>query len=142
MSSCNKSQPSAVAWEQNNKTMKKYFFIQSKEIPLYRGKLVIILSNDKEKIKNICPIFDDDNIFAHAIFGNYKGTQGFFIILNHKNKYMQINPGVIAHEAHHICSYIADKRGIIIDTNNDEPMAYLIEWIVNEVHKYITHIIK
>lgn len=122
--------------------MEKHFFIQSKEIPIYRGKLVIILSNDKDKIKKICPIFDDDNIFAHAIFGNYKGVQGFFIIINLKNKFMKITPGVIAHEAYHICSFISDKRGITIDTNNDEPIAYLTEWIVNEIHKFINKNIK
>jgi len=53
--------------------MKSKFIITSFEIPLYRGKLVLVLSNDKEKVNEILEIndFDDEKVFAHCLLDNY-----------------------------------------------------------------------
>ena len=43
--------------------------------------------------------------------------------------------GVIAHEAVHITNYVFKHANITLDINNDEPYAYLLGWIVEEIHK-------
>lgn len=45
--------------------------------------------------------------------------------------------GVIAHESIHIANYIFKHANIEFDINNDEPYAYLMGWVVEEIHKAI-----
>jgi hypothetical protein len=40
---------------------------------------------------------------------------------------------VIAHEAVHAANYILSDRGVLCDHDNDEPLAYLVEWVVSKV---------
>jgi len=42
-------------------------------------------------------------------------------------------PGVIAHEAVHIANYVFKQCCILPDLDNDEPQAYLIGWIVEQI---------
>lgn len=117
--------------------MKKYLYRKDKPIPLYRGALVIVLTNSKKKLKNHLNDFGKGGIYAHSILSSYKGRQGFFLILNMHNKYRKIKHGIITHEAIHIAHFIADLRGIKPDHNNDEPITYLSEWITDQVYKFI-----
>ena len=107
------------------------------EIPLYRGNLVVVISNDIDKIKALFPadLFNDENIYAHTLYGNCRGQQDFYIVLNPYSKYRKMYHGTIAHEALHATSFLLDKRGIQIDVNNDEPQAYLIEWVTDKVYE-------
>lgn len=41
----------------------------------------------------------------------------------------------IAHEAVHCCNLIFMHKGIRLDRDNDEPQAYLTDWIVKEIYK-------
>ena len=76
-------------------------------------------------------------IYAHSWFESYKGREGFIMILNFENDFRKITHGVIVHEAIHISNYIALERDIDPDFENDEPIAYLAEWITDEVYKFI-----
>lgn len=42
--------------------------------------------------------------------------------------------GVIAHEAFHLTCHVFDERGIKPDLDNDEPQAYLLEWVVDRIY--------
>jgi acetone carboxylase gamma subunit len=44
--------------------------------------------------------------------------------------------GVMAHEAVHIADFIFTNCGITHDLDNDEPFAYLVEWIINELYEF------
>ena len=117
--------------------MKNYFHEKAVDIPLYRGKLVIILSNNMEQVKSTVECFDKDELFAHSCLRNYKGIQGFFIILNFDNSFAYMTYGIITHEIVHTTGEIADARGIVPDFDNDEPLAYLAEWIAEIVYEFV-----
>jgi hypothetical protein len=117
--------------------MNEYIYIKEKEIPLYRGKLVIVLTNSVSEVKKINPTYSHDFVYASTFFGNWKGMQGFFVIFNFDHKNYAVYNGTITHEALHCANFIGEARGIVNDGVNDEPFAYLAEWITDEIYKFI-----
>ena len=115
----------------------RYIHAKGIEIPLYRGYLLIIISNASDKVRKYIPDFEDEQPFAHTCFTPYRGNEGFAIVLNFEHSHGIVRNGTIAHEAVHAADMIAYCRGIEPDFENDEPMAYLIEWICNEVHRFV-----
>lgn len=87
-------------------------------IPLYFEKLKIVVVDKLDK-----PEYD-----AYVLFEKDK------LVLFVKP---DTTAGVIAHEAVHIANYVFKQCGILPDLNNDEPQAYLIGWIVKQIHKFI-----
>jgi len=117
--------------------MSSYFHLKKVQIPIYRGNLVIIFSDDASKIKSHIDDFDGEDVYGHAIYTMYKNSESFVLILNFHNKSCKMKHGVITHEAVHISSFIAESRGFQPDFNNDEPVAYLAEFVTNEVYKFM-----
>jgi hypothetical protein len=115
---------------------KEYLHKKVIKVPLYKGLLVLIFSNSVEKVKQVVKDYNRNSVYAHAWRFNYKGKEGNAIILNFNND-EKLTHGTIAHEAYHIANFIADSRGLIPDHINDEPIAYLITWITNEVYKFM-----
>lgn len=105
----------------------------NKEIPLYKGQLVVIICDEIEKIKNIAPNFPHSEIFAHSYGKEYNGEEGYFILLNPQSKQAKITNGIIAHEALHIVNILFQQRGVGYQLDNDEHACYLLQWIVDEV---------
>ncbi|KAA9333404.1 hypothetical protein F0P96_10570 [Hymenobacter busanensis] len=73
---------------------------------------------------------DFEAIVWHASTGN---KEGFFAILR-----PTATPETVAHEALHLSHYIMRSRGIKPDLNNDEPHAYLLGWLVRQMHYALT----
>lgn len=113
--------------------MSKYYFEEEFKIPLYRGYLIVIISNDTEKLEDRLPGHEFNHVYAHTIFDNHKGFQGFHIILNLDHPKRPITVGTIAHEALHVTDMVMHERGVIADHVNDEPSAYLIDWVTDRV---------
>ena len=122
-----------------------YLKVEKFEIPLYRGKLIVIISNCVEEVQRIIPEFNPRGFYAHTYLFNYRvdkadGEEGYGLVFNFDHEDPPITPGVIAHESLHAVNMILDNRGVVEDFNNDEPVAYLLEWIVDRVyetmHKY------
>jgi UDP-galactopyranose mutase len=113
----------------------KYLHLKELEVPLYRGKLVVILTNDKEQLQKYIPEFNDIEPYAHTYLINWKGEQGFVIVLNFDNSYRKIHNGTIIHEVIHATHFIAQERGIEANFINDEPITYLAEFIADQVYK-------
>jgi hypothetical protein len=107
------------------------------EIPLYRGILSLIISDNIKEIQTIIPEFDSEEIYAHAYYHKYKEKQCFSVIININNAGKKIKYGTIAHESVHICNMIFELRDIKIEFENDEPQAYLVEWVVDTVMKWL-----
>lgn len=107
------------------------------EIELYRRKLIIIDSRSQKYIQNRLTNveFDDEEIFAHAVMDLYDGWMSVFIIVDSTHK--QFHPCVITHEAVHCANMIFQYIGHIPDANNDEPQAYLTEWIFEKAYNFI-----
>jgi len=118
-------------------TENKYFYMNAEQVPIYGGMLVIMITNDMKRIKKYLPEFNPNELFAHACFDNFRGMQGFFVILNPSNMNGVISPGVVAHEATHISSYIAKERGFVADFDNDEPIAYLVQYVADRAWDYL-----
>lgn len=116
----------------------KHLHLKELKVPLYRGKLVIILTNDKEQLQKYIPDFEDKEPYAHTGLVNWKGNQGFVIVLNFENSFRKMHNGTITHEAIHATHLIAQERGIEADFLNDEPIAYLAEFITDEIYKLMT----
>lgn len=115
-----------------------YFHIKELEIPIYRGFLVVILTNNTEKLIELFPDFGDREPYAHTIYTEWKNRQGFVIILNLKNSFRKIYHGSITHECIHAAHMIARARGIEPDFYNDEPITYLAEFIADEVYELMS----
>ena len=48
-----------------------------------------------------------------------------------------MRPGVVVHECFHALTRICKDLGIKYDPDNDEPMAYMLTWLVDEVYRTI-----
>ena len=117
--------------------MKKYLFLKSTPVPLYRGSLVVVLTNSTNDLKKYIPPWKDEIIYASAWLYTFKKKQGYFIILNFDNKYRKIKNGTITHEALHAAHFILNDRGIKASHKHDEALAYLVEWITDQVYKFV-----
>lgn len=87
-------------------------------IPLYFERLKIVVTDTLEK-----PEYES------------------YVLFQKKGLVLHIKPnasaGVIAHEAVHIANHVFKQCGIIPDLDNDEPQAYLIGWLVNQITKFL-----
>jgi hypothetical protein len=115
---------------------------KSIDIPLYHGKLVLIISDSVQEIQGRIPDFDAEKVYAHAhpFSFNEDNLAGYAVILNMKDPEDKITHGAIAHEALHIANMVAKDRGFIADFNNDEPVAYLMTWVVDRVYAWLLEI--
>lgn len=112
--------------------------IKAINVPLYRGELVIIITNSVKHLKKYIPDWTDKEIYASTYYALYKDkTQGYYIILNFKSPYRKIQHGTIAHESVHAAHFIMKHRGLTVDIDNDEAEAYLVEWITDQVYKVV-----
>jgi hypothetical protein len=116
-----------------------YFKLKEVDIPIYRGTLVIIFTDDPEKLKKEI----DDNsfsipasIYCHAMYAEKDERHGFIAIFNFKNKGRPVTHGAIAHEAVHIANFMFDSRGMVPDQKNDEAFSYFTEWVVDQVYTF------
>lgn len=113
-----------------------YIHFKAIKIPLYPGKLVIVLSNSCEKVKELLPAFDRSFFFASTWPSAYKGKKAYFIVINFHNGFDKVTHGTIAHECVHATNMVLDDVGIHADLVNDEAQAYLLTWMVDQVHKF------
>lgn len=107
--------------------------------PLYDSlTLRIIICDDDDTIgKEIGEV--DHEYFACAYRKN-ESSRELITVFNPKSHDNILTPGVITHEAIHIKNMVFDTVGIKADPNNDEPEAYLTEWIVNQIYKVFSQV--
>ena len=112
--------------------------IKAVNVPLYRGKLVVIITSSVKQLKKYIPDWTDKEIYASTYYAPYKEKQqGYYIILNFKGTYRKIQHGTIAHESTHAAHFIMKHNGLIGDLVDDEAQAYLVGWITDQVYKVI-----
>lgn len=102
--------------------------------PIYKSDLIIIQDKSIQKVIDTYNIDWDANGFDGVSFRYPKknGYLQYVIILTDP-----VNINIIAHEALHIVNYMFQDFGIVYDVDNDEPAAYLLGWIVNEITKCV-----
>ena len=111
-------------------------------IPIYGGRLHIIVSEDLEK-----DLIELSKKFDSSLFGNSLNycalTIGrdnhYLVILNIKNTpkkdFESEIVNSITHEVIHLLSIISKKVGLKLDVDNDEQHAYLGGWLSGEIYK-------
>jgi hypothetical protein len=97
-------------------------------IPLYFHKLRIIQTDDFEEVHKHYRLKGEIDYSGVTIDAGYE------IVVAFKN---DVTPSLIAHEALHVCSIIFKNIKCNFDEDNDEPIAYLLGWIVEQIHKLI-----
>jgi hypothetical protein len=116
--------------------MKLHYYIKGKDVPIYKGKLYIVASNDYEKVEKLIPGFDkwsNGELYAHTFLVNHKGVESIFIVLNFDHEYEKMTYGVIVHELRHAADLLAKQRDLNTGFENTENNAYLMEWMANTV---------
>lgn len=118
--------------------------IKKYNIPIYHGKLIVIVCEDfyeailKARMKNLFDGDDQINDCVSSAMFTVKAS-----LSSHKDWKVAIfarpssEPDEIAHEAVHACSFLFMERGLTPSFDNDEPMAYMVGWIVDRVYDAI-----
>ena len=114
------------------------------KIPIYGTNLHVVITEDfmsdiqeinKKYFNNFT---QEDNVLG---FSQQRGGSTLIIInvgkhkKQFKKKYEIEVIATIAHEAVHACNQIFTCIGARTDITNDEPQAYLVDYIVKEIYK-------
>jgi hypothetical protein len=99
-------------------------------IPIYFGKLTIILTDYWSKVNLLYNTKIDSQLYDAVVF-EIKDNDEYIVAIK------KVEWSIIAHEVVHIVNAIFLKCGIELDRHNDEPQAYLTGWIINEIDKHI-----
>lgn len=104
-------------------------------IPIYIADLIIIQSDDVQKVLDKRNIKFNIHGFGAVTFRDHTkdGYDRYVIAFN----YEDATSSLVAHEAFHVVTYLFEDKQIRIENDNDEPAAYLLGWIVGEIHKRI-----
>ncbi len=106
------------------------------ECPLYKNHDIIILIGDLSKISKKYDFLEDDGndlaFTQQCLINNNKS-----IIIAMNPKHSEFTLGIAAHECLHAVNMIFDTIGVIPTFDNDEPQAYLLEYLLNEVYPLI-----
>lgn len=109
--------------------------------PLYGSVFFVIIYDTDQEIKDylkrkkitlsVNPSYFDGGVFENE-------NEGVFCLMLksyvHKKKQYP-TPGIIAHEALHLMNLIFSDINSRVDQSNDEPQAYLLGWIVDNIHE-------
>lgn len=99
-------------------------------IPIYFGKLIIILTDDFKKVNKVYSTKIKDKLYDAVVFRNTKEDSHIVAI-------KEIKWSIIAHETVHLVNDIFIKCGVQLDRVNDEPQAYLTGWVIDEIEKFL-----
>ncbi len=111
---------------------KTHYIKKSIDIPIYTGKLVIILTNESDRLPEH---IQDNSIDLHAMsfVNDIKDNRiGFHVVFNFWG-ISKVYHGVIAHEIRHCVDLITEYHGIEM-TKINEPAAYLTGWVADQVY--------
>lgn len=108
---------------------------EEKDIPIYRGKLVLILAEDLTELN------EEYNVNFTSSYGggvfNHTDEEGytkFFVAFDNDWNY-----SLIAHEAVHLVNDIFKHKNIKLDHDNDEAQAYFTGWIFEQCEEFLNH---
>lgn len=104
------------------------------KIPIYDGKLILYQVDNwdfiNQKYEHPDPL---TNRTCGTVLTNYtkSGNSEYIVAFNS----VPLN-SVIAHEAKHVVNLIFRDRGILLDVDNDEPEAYFLDWVFEQIEKF------
>lgn len=102
-------------------------------IPIYDAKVTVVVTKDfQEKVLEAG--FEGEVTPTGAITLHYPDNALYYTVIFHEET---VSPGHIAHEAFHLAGKIMEQIDYKYDRDNDEPMAYLVGFIVDGFHQII-----
>lgn len=106
------------------------------ELPIYCTDIVMTIDNDWHDVNKKWKLeLDEEDYLAHAItLVNPVYTTKHEIYVLFKPQYLDYN--TICHELMHVVMYVCDIKGIIPDTDNDEPLSYLQGYIGEKMFEF------
>ncbi len=107
--------------------------------------MCIIISDSSKEINKRHDLEFEDPVFCHTVKGGIKIPDEeelcscIYLIFNPKYKFgsRYMTHGSIAHECLHATSFLFMTIGAEPDIDNDEPQAYLINYLVDQVEDFI-----
>lgn len=108
--------------------MKKYTI----NIPIYPGRLIIILTKDFNKITKKYEIKDMNGYGAFTFSRDHKkGWRRYFVVF----KPEKVSLNYIVHESKHIVNAMYINKNMDLDRYNDEHECYILAWVFREIYK-------
>lgn len=101
------------------------------KIPIYKGNLTIIEAKDLNEVSKKYKTPDLSNYGAVTLKDNNKYRE--YVVAFETDSFSN---SLIAHEVVHIVNYIYLDCGIELDRVNDEPQAYLTQFLFKEIEKF------
>lgn len=101
------------------------------EIPIYRAELTIILDKDLSAIEKKYSSTSLEGFGAVTIKDDYK-YRTYLVVFTDKDDVSNI-----VHEVVHIKNYIYEDCAMKVNTDDDEPEAYLTAWLFDEIYKFL-----
>lgn len=102
------------------------------KVPIYNGNLVLIETEDFKPIEKKYNLSNTSTYNAFVFAKDGKNTIEYIMVFRPET----IDPGVIVHESVHIVNELFYNKGIKPDLLNDEPQAYLLQWVFEQAMKF------
>lgn len=100
-------------------------------IPIYGCKLTVIVCNDLKHVAKIYGIKEDISSFGAFTFKDEKKYREYVMALEDDWR------SNVVHELVHVVNHIYLDCAMQLDRNNDEPQAYLMGWLYEEIDKFL-----
>lgn len=131
------------------KENKKEVLVYEYDPKIYPRKLFVMKGCEIKDIKERFSMRDDEEIEteiekgsepALRVFPMVKikdtGAYGELVVVFVEPEY--VSCGMISHEAFHVAMDILGELGVMFHADNQEPIAYMVEWAAECIHDVIT----
>ena len=108
--------------------------IREVTIPIYFGTLVMIFTDELERLNSVYKTNIKEEDYEAVVFTEVNKSNKFVVAIKQKNW------SVIAHEAIHVVNSIFLSCNILLDRDNDEPQAYLMGWVIQQIDDFLQEV--
>lgn len=108
--------------------------IKEISIPIYFGKLVIIFTDELERLNPLYNTNIKEDDYDAVVFLDKPESNTVIVAIKKKDW------SVIAHETVHVVNAIFLSCNIQLDRNNDEPQAYLTGWVIQQIDDFLKEV--
>ena len=110
------------------------FIVREVPIPIYFGTLVIIFTDELERLNLVYKTNIKEDDYDAVVFLDKPDSDKVIVAIKKKEW------SIIAHETVHVVNAIFLNCNIQLDRNNDEPQAYLTGWVINEIDQFLREV--
>lgn len=98
-------------------------------IPIYQARLYLVIGDDFCESRNILPMSLQEEEEVGSCRGFCLGLHPDYAILLKPDSPI----GTISHEVGHVARKLMNEIGFTITAENDEPLAYLEDWLMTKI---------